>query len=84
MNNGTYNYTGYVLFLNPDFMLLPLNLGLRLTTANLALPRKSGRGLLTHATLDGVWFRAISGSAIVYFSDGLGSGLYPDVRLFRR
>ena len=31
-----------------------------------------------------VWFRVISGSAIVYFCDGLGSGLYPDARLFRR
>ena len=31
-----------------------------------------------------VWFRAISGSAFVYFTDGLGSGLYPNARLFRR
>ena len=31
-----------------------------------------------------VWFRVISSSAIVYFCDGLGPGLYPDVLLFRR
>ena len=56
--------------------------------------KKHRLDLKAHATLQKkkteVWFKAISGSAVVYFTDGLGSGLYPNARfaaprpLFRR
>ena len=54
--HGTYDYTGYVLFLNLDFMQIPLDIELLLSTANLAFPRiLLGLGLLTHATPHTMW-----------------------------